>query len=98
MTRTLVFLLGLILPFINAKCSDPSSWFSKILIWYFLSLITILSVFLSLTNLTISELKKQYLSNHKYHYMLLLAGKLKESEKKLKNKLGIEKIKVVYFD
>ena len=25
-------------------------------------------------------------------------GKLKESEKKLKNKLGIEKIKVVYFD
>ena len=25
-------------------------------------------------------------------------GKLKESEKKLKNKLGVEKIKVVYFD
>ena len=25
-------------------------------------------------------------------------GKLKEREKKLKNKLGIEKIKVVYFD
>ena len=25
-------------------------------------------------------------------------GKLKESENKLKNKMGIEKIKIVYFD
>ena len=42
--------------------------------------------------------KEETINNQKKKIKIIDYGKLKESEKKLKNKLGIEKIKVVYFD
>tara|TARA_B100000965_G_scaffold85310_1_gene68968 strand:- start:152 stop:664 length:513 start_codon:yes stop_codon:yes gene_type:complete len=42
--------------------------------------------------------KEETINNQNKKIKIIDYGKLKESEKKLKNKLGIEKIKVVYFD
>ena len=42
--------------------------------------------------------KEEVINNQNKKVKIIDYGKLKESEKKLKNKLGIEKIKVVYFD
>ena len=42
--------------------------------------------------------KEKTINNQNKKIKIIDYGKLKESEKKLKNKLGIEKIKVVYFD
>ena len=42
--------------------------------------------------------KEEAINNQNKKVKIIDYGKLKESEKKLKNKLGIEKIKVVYFD
>ena len=42
--------------------------------------------------------KEEAINNQNKKIKIIDYGKLKEREKKLKNKLGIEKIKVVYFD
>ena len=42
--------------------------------------------------------KEETINNQNKKIKIIDYGKLKEREKKLKNKLGIEKIKVVYFD
>ncbi len=44
------------------------------------------------------DIEKKITSDQKKKIKIIDYGKLKESEKKIKNKLGIEKIKVVYFD
>ena len=42
--------------------------------------------------------KEETINNQNKKIKIIDYGKLKERERKLKNKLGIEKIKVVYFD
>ena len=44
------------------------------------------------------DIEKKITSDQKKKIKIIDYGKLKESEKKIKNKLGIEKIKIVYFD
>ena len=44
------------------------------------------------------DIEKKIASDQKKKIKIIDYNKLKESEKKTKNKLGIEKIKVVYFD
>ncbi len=44
------------------------------------------------------DIEKKITSNQKKRIKIIDYSKLKESEKKIKNKLEIEKIKVVYFD
>ena len=41
---------------------------------------------------------KKIVSQQNKNVKIVDYGKLNDSEKKLKNKLGIEKIKIVYFD